>query len=73
VSFYRNQSQMARCQAAYDNQLPSGYDDPEYEEDCEDGECGECKPCCRKASESYEEDRAEALYEQRKERERGEW
>lgn len=32
MSFYRNQSQMARCQAAYDNMLP-----PEYWED--DDEC----------------------------------
>lgn len=57
-----------RAQAAWENQLPPGYDDPEYEEDCEDGECGECEPCCIKAAEAYEEDRAEALYEAKKER-----
>lgn len=59
------------AQRAYDNQLPPGYDDEEYADDCEDGTCGECEPCCRKAKESYEEDKAEAIMEAR--RDKGEW
>lgn len=64
-------SNFDRCQRAFDNMLPPEYEEPDYEEDCEDGECGKCYPCVSEALEAYEDARGEYLYEQKKERERG--
>jgi hypothetical protein len=57
-----------RAQAAYEAQLPPGFDEPEVAEDCEGEFCGECLKCIVANAISAEEDAGEAEYERRKEK-----
>ena len=56
------------AQRAYDRQLPPGYDEPDYDDECEDGQCGECKTCITDEAEYRAELAAEAKWETRHDR-----